>query len=144
MELFDIIKTIFKSDKDWKNVGRNDKVRNFFMINRIMSIQFPVQANQFNHIRISQKPVIDWWHNTLSSYYSKQPPWIFTSTKKKPKINEPKIAEAYDQAELLVIEKYEISKREIADLKEFYPEKYHSWIKSINEQIGPAAKNNDI
>lgn len=144
MELFDIIKTIFKSDKDWKNVGRNDKVRNFFMINRIMSIQFPVQANQFNHIRISQKPVIDWWHNTLSSYYSKQPPWIFTSTKKKPKINEPKIAEAYDQAELLVIEKYEISKREIADLKEFYPEKYQSWIKSINEQIGPAAKNNDI
>lgn len=144
MELFDIIKTIFKSDKDWKNVGRNDKVRNFFMINRIMSIQFPVQANQFNHIRISQKPVIDWWHNTLSSYYSKQPPWIFTSTKKKPKINEPKIAEAYDQAEFLVIEKYEISKREIADLKEFYPEKYQSWIKSINEQIGPAAKNNDI
>lgn len=144
MELFDIIKTIFKSDKDWKNVGRNDKVRNFFMINRIMSIQFPVQANQFNHIRISQKPVIDWWHNTLSSYYSKQPPWIFTSTKKKPKINEPKIAEAYDQAELLVIEKYEISKREIADLKEFYPEKYQSWLKSINEQIGPAAKNNDI
>ena len=59
MELFDIVKTIFKSDKDWKNVGRNDKVRNFFMINRIMSIQFPTQANQFNHTKILPRPVVD-------------------------------------------------------------------------------------
>lgn len=144
MELFDIIKTIFKSDKDWKNVGRNDKVKNFFMINRIMSIQFPTQANQFNHIKISQKPVIDWWHNTLSSYYSRQPPWIFTSTKKKPKNDDPKTLESYDYAEQLIIEKYEISKRDIINLKKFFPEKYQGWIKSINEQIGPVAKNNDI
>jgi hypothetical protein len=144
MELFDIIKTIFKSDKDWKNVGRNDKVKNFFMINRIMSIQFPVQANQFNHIKVSQKPVIDWWHNTLSTYYSKQPPWIFTSTKKKPKISDPKIPEAFENAEQLIIEKYEISKREIIDLKKFYPEEYQVWVKSINDQIGPISKNNDI
>ena len=57
MELFDVIKTIFKK-KDWEDVGRNDKVRNFFMINRIMSIQWPIQANQFNHTKISPAPVV--------------------------------------------------------------------------------------
>ena len=144
MELFDIIKTIFKSDKDWKTVGRNDKVRNFFMINRIMSIQFPTQANQFNHTKITPRPVVDWWHNTLSKHYSKQPAWIFTSTKKKAKVEEKKAAEVYENAEELVMEKFEISRREISELKRFYPEKYQEWIKSINDQIGPVPKKEDI
>ena len=144
MELFDIIKTIFKSDKDWKTVGRNDKVRNFFMINRIISIQFPTQANQFNHTKFSPIPVVDWWHNTLSGHYSKQPAWIFTSTKKKAKVEETKAAEVYENAEELVMEKFEISRREISELKRFYPEKYQEWIKSINDQIGPVPKKEDI
>ena len=144
MELFDIIKTIFKSDKDWKTVGRNDKVRNFFMINRIMSIQFPTQANQFNHTKVSPRPVVDWWHNTLSGHYSKQPAWIFTSTKKKAKVEEKKSAEFYENAEELVMKKFEISKREISELKRFYPEKYQEWLKSINDQIGPVPKKEDI
>jgi len=144
MELFDIIKTIFKSDKDWKNVGRNDKVRNFFMINRIMSIQFPAQANQFNHTKVSPRPVVDWWHNTLSKHYSKQPSWIFTSTKKKAKTEEKKDPEIYSAAEEFIIKRFEISKREISDLKKFYPEKYQTWIKSINDQIGSVSKKEDI
>ena len=144
MELFDIIKTIFKSDKDWKTVGRNDKVRNFFMINRIMSIQFPTQANQFNHTKVSPRHVVDWWHNTLSGHYSKQPAWIFTRTKKKAKVEEKKAAEFYENAEELVMKKFEISRREISDLKRFYPEKYQEWIKSIHDQIGPVPKKDDI
>ena len=144
MELFDIIKTIFKSDKDWKTVGRNDKVRNFFMINRIMSIQFPTQANQFNHTKVSPRPVVDWWHNTLAGHYCKQPAWIVTCTKKKAKVEEKKAAEVYENAEELIMKKFEISKREISELKRFYPEKYQEWLKSINDQIGPVPKKEDI
>ena len=58
MDLFDVIKTIFKKGKAWDEVGKNDKVKNFFMINRIMSVQFPVQANQFNHTKVSPTTIL--------------------------------------------------------------------------------------
>jgi hypothetical protein len=107
MDLFDVIKTIFKKGKAWDEVGKNDKVKNFFMINRIMSVQFPVQANQFNHTKVSPRPVIDWWHDTMSNYYSKTPPWIFTKTKKKEGKDEKKVDFSdYEEAEKFIMKRY--------------------------------------
>lgn len=141
MELFDIVKTVFKTDKEWEKVSRNDKIRNFFMINRIMSIQFPSQAHQFNNTKISPRPVVDWWHSTLSKYYTKTPGWIFTKTKKsavkaKPGVN----VEADPEVEKFILSKFEISKRELDDLKRFYPEKYSEWVTRIGEQLGSILK----
>lgn len=136
MELFELVKTIFKSEKDWNKVTRNDKTKNFFMVNRIMSIQFPVQANQFNHTKISPKPVVDWWHNNLSRYYTKTPNWIFTKTKKSQDSAKPITkVETNPEVERFVMEKFEISKREIGDLKKFYPAEYSSWIAEISQQM---------
>jgi hypothetical protein len=136
MELFELVKKIFKSEKDWNKVSRNDKTKNFFMVNRIMSIQFPVQANQFNHTKISPRPVVDWWHNNLSRYYTKTPNWIFTKTKKSENPLKSAIKVDHNQeAEKFVMEKFEISKREIQDLKKFYPNEYSDWIAHISQQM---------
>lgn len=135
MELFDVIKTIFKGDKEWSSVGRNDKVRNFFMINRIMSIQFPAQAHQFNHIKISPGPVVDWWHGAMSNRYSRSPQWIFTKTQKTNKTEVKSDSKDFPEAETFVRERFEISKREIQELKNFFPEKYSIWIEGISDQI---------
>ena len=59
-------------------------------------------------------------------------------------MEEKKSAEVYENAEELVMKKFEISKREISELKRFYPEKYQEWLKSINDQIGPVPKKEDI
>jgi hypothetical protein len=142
MDLFDVIKTIFKKGKSWDEVGKNDKVKNFFMINRILSIQWPVQANQFNHIKISPSPVVDWWHGTMSNYYSKSPSWIFTKTKKKEGKEEKKVDFSdYEEAEIFIMKRFEISKREISDMKRFYPKKYESWIKEISVQLKSIEKD---
>jgi hypothetical protein len=136
MELFDVIKTIFKKKKDWEEVGKNDKVRNFFMIQRIMSIQFPIQANQFNHVKINPRPVVDWWHGTMSNHFSKTPPWIFTKTKKKEGKEEKKIDFSdFEETEKFIMKKFEVSKRELRELKQYYPEKYFSWVKELDSQI---------
>lgn len=141
MELFDVVKTIFKKDKDWDKVSRNDKVRNFFMINRIMSIQFPIQAQQFNHTKVLPRPVVDWWHGTLSKHYTKMPRWIFTKTKKsKSNSVSPVDYEADPLVERFILNRFEISKRELSDLKNFYPEKYKQWVESIKEQIDMTKK----
>jgi hypothetical protein len=136
MQLFDIIKLIFNNkQKEWKSVGRIDKSRNFFMINRIMSIQFPVQANQFNKLKVVPAPVVDWWHDTLSVRFSKPPVWLYTKTKKSDttKTEESKTSEL---TESFIRDKYRISKRDIETIKKFYPDKYSLWISDISDQTG--------
>jgi hypothetical protein len=137
MQLFDIVKNIFSTNnKTWDTVGRIDKSRNFFMVNRIMSIQFPVQANQFNKMRIVPGPVVDWWRNTLSSRYSKPPNWIYTKTKKTSTEEKNKDSKNFDEVELFIREKYSVSKRELSDIKNFYPDRYKIWVSDIAEQMG--------
>jgi hypothetical protein len=37
--------------------------------------------------------------------------------------------------EEFVANKYEVSLRDLSDLKRFYPEKYENWMRSIGEQV---------
>jgi hypothetical protein len=39
------------------------------------------------------------------------------------------------------MKRFEISKREISDLKKFYPQKYESWIKEISTQLKSIEKD---
>ncbi len=82
MELFDIVKKVFSSDQEWSKVSDLDKKRNFFMINRFMSIEFPQLANQFNRINIESTKALDTWQRILSRRYRKVPGWVFTKTNK--------------------------------------------------------------
>lgn len=141
MELFDVIKNIFSQDqKKWTQISKNDKSRNFFMINRIMAIQFPHIANKFNKIKINPDATIDWWRKNLSSRYTKTPTWIYTKTvKKENKIKKDPLA-SWENIELFVRDRYNVSKRDLSDLRRFYPERYNLWMNDIADQIG--VKNN--
>jgi hypothetical protein len=131
MELFDILKAFF-SDKKWQDVTKQEKAKNFFMINRIMSISLPLQANAFNNTKIDPVSVIDFWKFTLNTKYKTPPGWFFTSTNKKEKKKEyaPK-EEVLD----LIRSKFEISNREIKELLRYYPKEFKSFCESIEEQI---------
>jgi len=143
MELFDIIKRIFdKNSSTWGEIPKNDKVRNFFMVNRIMAIQFPVQANQFNKLRVTPNQVVDWWHDTLSSKFTRPPGWVYTRTEKSgsKKTEKSSSVKNFEEAEIFVCNKFEISMREIKQLKSFYPDKYEDWMESVSRQIGVKIK----
>ena len=152
MDLFDIVKKVFdKKDSSWDKVSQIDKSRNFFMINRIMSIIKIIliiytTRNQFNHIKIAPPNVIDWWRNNLCTRYTKTPNWIFTKTKKKEKKEKEKVEVLeIEEVEKLIRDRFEISKRDIAQLKSFYPNRYNDWVKDISLQIGasiPKKPNN--
>ena len=132
MELFDILKSFF-SEKKWNEVSKHDKGRNFFMINRMMSIQYPLQANAFNHTKIDPVPVIDFWKNTLNTKYKAAPGWFFTSTSKKEKTKDYSPAESTSD---FIKSKYEISDREMSELSKFFPKEFKQFCKSIEDQIG--------
>jgi hypothetical protein len=131
MDLFDILKSFF-SEKDWQEVSKHDKSRNFFMINRIMSISFPLQANAFNNTKVDPVPVIDFWKSTLNQKYKATPGWFFTSTKKKEK---KEIFIPSEEVSDLIKTKYEISDREIKELCQYYPKEFKSFCKSIEDLI---------
>ena len=137
MELFDIVKNIFsKNQRSWDSVGKNDKVRNFFMINRIMAIQFPVQANQFNKMRVTPHFVVDWWRNTLSNRFSKPPSWIYIKTLKKEAVGKKTKSSDYSEIENFICDRYKISRRDLSQIKEFYPDKYNDWMIDVSDQLG--------
>lgn len=83
MELFDLIKKIFDRGSRWEDIKPYDKAKNFFMINRFMSINFPMQANMFNNRNIVTSSAVDSWRDVMNRLFTKPPSWMYTKTKKK-------------------------------------------------------------
>lgn len=127
---FEIIKNFF--GHGWVKINNRDKARNFFMINRTCSIQFPIQANMFNNIKIHPESVVDWWKSFLSHKYKTQPSWVWTKTIKK---EEKRKTEYKEEIINFIKEKYEISDREIQELQDFFPKKFHSFYKDIEKLL---------
>ena len=41
----------------------------------------------------------------------------------------------YEETEKFIMKRFEVSKRELFELKKFYPQKYESWLKELDSQI---------
>jgi hypothetical protein len=126
---YEIIKAF--NTKEWNGIKDKDKAKNLFMINRIMSINFPLQANSFNHIKIQPEKVVDFWKVFMSHYYKKTPQWIWTKTQKGEK--ESSSYEYKEEVIDFIKEKYQISSREIKEMKNFFPKNFHSFYKEIEK-----------
>ena len=128
---FDIIKAFHT--KEWNKISDRDKARNLFMINRVCSIAYPLQANSFNHLKIRPEKVVDFWRVFITNYNKRTPQWIWTKTVKKEKEKEKK--EYNEDVINFIKEKYEISNREIEELKKFFPTKFNTFYKEIETLI---------
>jgi len=128
---FTVINSFFNSD--WEKITDYDKSKNFFMINRLCSIQYPIQANYFNNIKISPSSSIDFWKVLLSNKYKKTPSWTWTKTIKKEK---EKKQESYKNDVLdFIKDRYEISNREIEELQCFFPDKFKKFYNEIESLL---------
>lgn len=124
---FDIIKAFHTSE--WQKISERDKARNLFMINRICSIAYPLQANSFNNIKINPENVVNFWKILVTHQNKKTPSWIWTKTIKGDKVKEKK--EYKEEILEFIKEKYQISNREIEELRDFFPSKFHTFYKEI-------------
>ena len=77
---FDIIKMMFTDVNSFNNLSNLILAKNFFMINRILSIMFPMQAQCFNNIDINQAEVIRAWQKfvTTKMGYGRVPGFVYT------------------------------------------------------------------
>lgn len=124
---FDVIKAFHTSE--WQKVSERDKARNLFMINRICSIAYPLQANSFNHIKINPENVVNFWKILLTHHNKKTPSWIWAKTIKTEQVKNKK--EYKEEVIEFIKEKYQVSNRQIQELQNFFPSKFNSFYKEI-------------
>lgn len=78
MELFDVVKAVFAG----RPVSRADKVRNAFIINRMMSARYPLPASALNVMGGDPSRVVDCWA-ALVGGIGAVPPWVFAKGAKR-------------------------------------------------------------
>jgi hypothetical protein len=132
-KLFDFVKIMFTKKADYYKIKEASKRRHHFMINRFMSIQFPANAQLFNFNGISGNKVIDCWQ-TVASRFNRVPGWIYTKTKASNKNVKDK-CQPSEEVLRFYMEKNEIGKREIEELKQFNKKQFHSDLKKLENQI---------
>jgi hypothetical protein len=135
IQLFDYIKLVFSKDgKEWKSLKNTDKSRNFFMLNRFMSIKYPIQANMLSHYKINAESVSDYWHRSMSSLHSGTPKWIYTKTLKKKDVEEKQNLPSPEMIKWYC-EKNEISRKDFDQQVKFFGEEFTKELRSLEKTL---------
>lgn len=135
IQLFDYMKLIFsKDEKSWKNLSNTDKSRNFFMLNRFMSIKYPIQANLLSHYKINPVSVSEYWHKSMSSLHSGSPKWIYTKTIKKKDLETKQNLPSIEMIRWYC-EKNEISRKDFDQKVKFFGESFLSEIRAMEKVL---------
>lgn len=129
---FELIKAFYTSD--WHKVSDRDKARNFFMVNRLCGIAYPLQANSFNHLKIQPEKVVDFWKLFVTHHNKKSPQWLWTKTQKP--VQTKGDFKYKEEVIDFIKSKYEISNREISEIMDFFPERFKIFYKEIESLLG--------
>lgn len=136
MELFELTKAIFESPGIYADATKGDKRKNFFMIQRRMAINFPVQAQLLQHIRINMEATIDWWQRYIrSKKYPKTPFWMFIQGVKKNQEKEEKKTKISSETISEFCRFYQKDPKQIKDAIKFYPEEMQKEMNDFQKMI---------
>ncbi len=132
--LFDFIDALFDKKK-YKEMKTQDKNSNFFMVQRFLSIRYPIEASQLNLISINKERVMDFWHMYLTQKYTRKPSWLYTKvnpSKKKEKDIFDKIKSETIQ---YYMERFELDPRDFNTLKQIFPQELLEDLKIIQSNL---------
>lgn len=135
MELFDFIKTLFVNPAEYSLITPGEKRKHFFMCTRRFSINFPLQANALQLLKINQSAAIDFWQKFLRKQYTFIPGWMYIKgVKKTQEVKEKKLNISNES-----IKEYckfmKIDPKSVKDAFEFWPDKMILEIKEIENII---------
>lgn len=129
-EFFEILKSVFNDKQSFEDYSDLTLSRNSFMINRLMSIQYPLQANVLNILHINSADIVKSWNSFIPQQY-KYPTFLYTKgsqkaqAEKTKKLNMPKKNDIIDFCLA-----YNIEYKAVMDAIKFYKEEM---IEEINE-----------
>jgi len=135
MELFDFIRVIFTDPEEYLKITAGEKRKYFFLCQRRFSINFPMQANVLQYLKINQEAVMDFWQVFLRKQYKFVPSWMYTKgVKKTQEVKEKKTSVSND-----LIKEYckwnKVDKKMVNDALEFYPDMMISELKQFEKTM---------
>ncbi len=126
-----ILDCMFKDKREYNTVTRKEKDRNFFMINRRMSIKYPVQAFKLAFNNINKEYAIDCWYMITKRFNGVKPGWMYTKTEKE-KIQKIKYS---DLAKNFYMKTNEIDEKTFQKALEFEPKKMQDILIKLDKQL---------
>ena len=134
-EFFDLIKIIFTDSSQYNDIPRGEKQKHYFLLQRRFAIQFPMQANVLQSLKINQSAVIDFWHIFLRKQYKYVPNWMYTKgVKKTQEVKEKKLTVSNE-----LIKEYckymKIDPKSVKDALEFWPDKMIEELKEFEKML---------
>lgn len=136
MELFDLTKSMFGDTANYGEATKGDKKKNFFMINRRMAIQHPMQSQALNGLRIDPVSAVDIWQKFLSKQYKKTPFWMYTKGIKKSKEEKEKKVNIPSADILEYAKAYNYDPKAVRDALVMFPKEVAKEIKDFIKEIG--------
>lgn len=121
---FDIINYMFTNDAEFSKLSDTILDQNFFIINRIFSIKYPLQAQAFNLLRISTADVIKSWKVFLNAKekVGKVPHWCYTKGTKRASEQKETLCEVKNSDIKNIAEYYGMSVQDIKVMADLFPE----------------------
>lgn len=129
------------SDIQWRSHKNHDKSKHAFMLNRMMAIQFPIQAQYMNVNGMNPLSTIETWR-TIAKQLKRSPGWLYTKMNKADKITVKKLKyKPTDAAIEFYIEKNQISKDQFLEANKLFPVEINNYLKMIDQQLAVYDKN---
>lgn len=123
MELFPFINLIYTNPQEYSNITPGEKRKQFFMCQRRFAIQYPMQANALQHLKINQNAVVDFWQIFLrreNKFSNWMPKWLYTKGVKKSQEVKEKKQNVSNEIIREYCRIYKIDRKTIEDALEFY------------------------
>lgn len=132
---FDIIKMMFTDKESFDKLSNLILSKNFFMINRIFAIKFPLQAQCFNMMGVDQANVIRSWQQfgVRQCGYGKVPSFVFTKTAKSKETAS--VDELSKDLKNAYCNHYRISMKDLNDMLYFYHDSTVEHVKEFEEIV---------
>ena len=121
MSSFELSKIIFESPYKYESVSRGDKKKNFFILQRMFAINFPLQAQALNSLKIDPVSVLNFWQKYLSNLYHRTPFWMYTKGAKKTKEAKEKKLDIKESTIKEYAKRFNLDIKSVRDAIEFFP-----------------------
>lgn len=108
INLFELMKIMYTSPQKYADLNDIDKERNAFMINRLHSINFPLQAHLLGRNGIKGIHLVDFWQK-IAARNRRVPSWVYTKTKNNTTKTKPFKYTHTDDAAVFLLKKKEWS-----------------------------------
>lgn len=132
LQLFDFIKILFERPLEYEKLSNYEKAKFFFLTNRFCAIQYPVQANALNHIKIPKESVLDYWQVSLNKIYKKTPDWIYAKGQKAAgKTSKKKLPSS--EAIKFYLDKNKLSRKQLDEAFKMFGEAAYEPIRKIEK-----------